>query len=436
MAKDYAEGLPSKENYGNLSTLPVDDIITLVRQRHNARKAGLHEDLRIGTPEGMFSWAIPKFLPTSPEDRHLAVQQPLHRWEYNEYEGLLGKGYGEGEVSRIEKSPIVVVKNSPGHLMFTRGDSKQALMYNLVNTRGKNWLLTVKKPGQPEVIRGYGKEHFKSIPVEAVPKLIEQGAAITPKIDGAGAIAYMGPKGVEIYGIRDTKTGEKPSYTDIVGGLRGYKVPKELQGRVFRGELFGTRGGSVIGPNEIAGILNSNILTAVGSKKSKGIKLLVALLAEHKGGEDVYSPEAMRQVSETLAHPAVTYAPEATGDKAYKLLTNILSGKHPYTREGVVVLPSEGRPLKAKATEDYDVIIRDIFPAETKVDKRAGGFSYSLPGKSEVVGRVGTGFSHAMLKEMLRNPEMYIGRVARIKSQGQYPTGAYRAPSFISMKED
>lgn len=434
--KDFAEGLPSKYEQGDLSTLPVDEIVTLVRQRHNARKAGLHEDLRIGTPEGMFSWAVPKFLPEEPVERRLAVRQPLHRWSYNEYEGLLGPGYGEGEVSRIEKSPVVITKKSPGHIAFTRGDKKNAPTYNLIHTGGDNWLVSVGKQSQPDVVKKYKKEHFKSIPVEAVPKMVAEGAVLTPKIDGAGALLYMGKKGPEVYGIRDSVTGEKPSYTDIIGGLRGYAVPDPLRGRMFRGELYGIRGGTVIPPNELAGVLNSTLLNAVGKRQSSGLRLMMALLAEHKKGQDVYDTSGVGEVVKLLRHPAVAAVPGYEGKEASKLLSGILSGKNKLTSEGVVVHAPGKRPLKAKAREDYDVVIRDIFKADTQGDNRAGGFSYSLPGRSDIVGRVGTGFSHDLLRDMLRNPELYKGKTARIYSQGQYPTGAYRAPSFISLKED
>ena len=62
------------------------------------------------------------------------------------------------------------------------------------------------------------------------------------------------------------------------------------------------------------------------------------------------------------------------------------------------------RPLKAKLYKDADVIIRDIFKANTDADNRAGGFAYSLPGSDTIVGKVGTGFTHRQLKDMLSNP--------------------------------
>jgi ATP-dependent DNA ligase len=92
--------------------------------------------------------------------------------------------------------------------------------------------------------------------------------------------------------------------------------------------------------------------------------------------------------------------------------------------------------VKSKVIDDYDVVIRDIFPAETKGEPRAGGFTYSYPGSDKVVGRVGTGFSHEMLKDMLANPQNYIGQTARVHSQEQLGSGALRAPGFLAIKAD
>lgn len=435
MPKEYAPGLPSRADYGDIGILPVDDVATLVRQRHKADRAGLHEDLRIGTPSGLLSWAVPKELPEGPEKR-LAVRQPVHTWSYKDFQGRLGHGYGKGTVEKVEETPVVILKRSPSHIMFTRGDSKNAPIYNLVQTKDKNWLLSIKQENQPAQIKSYSKEHFKSIPIEDVAALIATGSAISPKIDGAGALAYLGQGGVSVYGIRNDKRGLKPEYTDYIGGLRGVQVPKELQGTILRGEVYGKRQHYTIPPQELSGILNSSLRNAVNKRRAAGIQLLLGALAVQKNGQDIYDPEQVAAIVSQLGAAPVVSVPSYKGQEAAKLLAKIRAGKLPLTSEGVVVQTPGKRPVKAKVRDDYDVEVSDIFPAETQTGERAGGFTYRLPGKSEVVGRVGTGFSHELLLDMLRNPDAYKGRTARISSQEQYPSGAYRAPSFISFKED
>lgn len=429
---DFAPGIPKKKYSGSLADLPTDVLLTLVRQRHNARRAGLHEDMRIGSPSGLFSWAIPKGMPEQQDQYRLAIQTALHRYGYKDFEGQLPPGYGEGTVEKIEESPVVVLRREPNLIEFTRGTSKDSNVYRMFRAGG-NWLISIKKPGEPDVVHEYQKEHFKAVPVEQVPALIEQGAEVTPKIDGAGVLAYLGSKGVDVYGIRPDKSGRKPSYTAHIGGLTNVKVPEDLQGTLLRGEIYGMRNGRVIPTNELSGYLNSNLATAV-DKRQKGLRLLVAALAVNKGKDDYGAPVA--DIVRRLHSPSFTTVPRVGGAKARRLVKAILEGREGLTQEGVVVHLPGKRPLKAKVRPDYDVVVQDVFPAETAGAPRAGGFTYSLPGSDKVVGRVGTGFDYQMLRDMLEHPEAYRGRTARIQAQEQYPTGAYRAPSFISMKED
>lgn len=432
---DYAKGIPARSAYGDLSRLREDELYTLVRQRHDAERARTHEDMRIGDVTGLHSWAVPKFMPED-DSKRLAVHQPLHRWSYKDFQGRLGHGYGKGLVTKLEESPVVILKNTGDHIMFTRGDSRTAPVYQLIRTKGSDWLLFTKRKGQPVSITKYPKEHFRQIPVDRLPALIASGAELSPKIDGAGALLHLGENGVTAYGIRTGADGLKPEYTDIIGGLRSIRVPKELRDSVIRGEVFGTRGGASIGANELSGLLNSTVRNAVTKRRNEGIRLLVAGLALHEGGKDVYDQRRVNDAITALGSDRIVPMERYSGKAAEKLLEGMRNGANRLTHEGVVVHGAAARPLKAKFRDDADVVIRNIFKADTAGDERAGGFEYSLPGSDKVVGRVGTGFDHAMLRDMLRNPQSYIGRTARIHAQEQYPSGAYRAPGFVAMKED
>lgn len=430
-------GLPDRRDMGDLSMLHEDDIATLIRQLHRARRAGVHEDLRLGGPGGLLSWAVPKQLPTD-DAKRLAIRQPVHDWSYKDFHGRLRQGYGKGTVEKMEESPVVILKNSGDHIMFTRGDMRDAPIYNLRKTKDDNWLLFISRKGQPDVVRMYPKEHFKSVPMDKVPALIASGAAVTRKIDGAGALLYLGDHGAEAYGIRTNSKGEKPSYTDAIGGLRSLNIPKDLRGTLLRAEVFGQRAGQSIGPNELGGILNATTRNAVYKKRGDGIRMLLAALAVHRNGVDDYDPKAVEDIVRRLGAANVIPVTRYTGKDALEAIERMRNGDDTLTNEGVVIHQPGQRPLKAKFKEDADVVIRDVFKAGVGpgVRPRAGGFSYSLPGSDKVIGRVGTGFDHAMLEDMLANPDRYVGRTARIQSQQQYPSGAYRAPSFIALKED
>jgi len=431
---DFAPGIPNKLNKGRLMDLPTDVLLTLVRQHHQARRAGDHTDMRIGNESGLFSWALPKHMPEQPGQYRLAVPTSLHRYAYKDFEGTIPEGkYGAGTVTKTEESPVILLKNTPSYIEFTRGTSKDSNVYRMVRTGKGNWLMSIKEPGQPEPVTQYQKEHLKSVPIEDAQKLIDQGATVVPKVDGAGAIAYLGRHGINVYGIRPDKSGLKPDYTAHIGGLSQVQVPEDLQGQLIRGELYGMRNGRVIPANELSGYLNSTLQNAI-QKRQRGLRLMVAALAMNKGRDDYGAP--MQDIVRRLHSPSFTVLPSAKGSRAKRMLKNIMEGRDPYTGEGVVLHLPGKRPIKSKIRPDYDVVVQDVFQADTKAAPRAGGFTYSLPGSDKVVGRVGTGFDHRMLRDMLEHPEAYRGRTARIQAQEQYPTGAYRAPSFIAMKED
>ena len=430
-------GIPDRNDYGDLSALKEDTIATLVRQRHNAERARLHEDMRIGGPSGLYSWAVPKFMPEDSSKR-LAIQQPVHQWSYKDFQGRLGHGYGKGTVEKMEESNVVILKNSGNHLMFTRGDMRDAPIYNLVRTKGQNWLLSIQQKDQPPQIRMYPKEHFKQVPMDKVPELIANGAAVTKKIDGAGTLLWLGRDGVRAFGIRTNDKGLKPEYTDAIGGLRSLRVPKALQGTVIRGEVFGTRRNQSISPNELSGLLNATTMNAVRKRQGDGIRMLVAALAVHDKGLDDYDQDKVNRIVGMLGTDKVMPMTRYSGDQATQVLRAMREGRDPLTHEGVVIHQNGKRPLKAKFKDDYDVVVDGIFPAEVQAGTapRAGGFTYRLPGSNATVGRVGTGFTHAMLKDMLANQAAYIGRTARVQSQDQHASGALRSPSFMAFKED
>lgn len=432
-----AKGIRDRSNYGDLRSLRTDIPLTLVRQAHNARKAGKHTDLRIGTTGGMFSWALPKDLPEKPGEKKLAIPQPLHSWSYNDFEGTIGKGYGSGTVKRLEKSGVIVLENSPTRLTFTRGDMRNPPVYTMIPTKNGNWLVMMRGDDIPLTIKTYSKEHFKSMPIEKIMDVMDEKAYATPKLDGAGALATIGKHGVRVFGIRPDKDGNPIEYTDHIGGLRGIQTPRDLVGTTLRGEVVAERDGRVLPPQELSGYLNSILVNAAARRVREGMSLRMAPTAIVGPNGDDYDRRKVSEIVARLALPQFMDIPKYDRDAAMKAIEAMRKGRHPLTSEGLVIQREGQRPVKMKLTDDSDVVVRNIFPAVTKDgSRRAGGFEYSLPGSDSIVGRVGTGFDHRLLQDMLDNPDNYLGRTARIRHFGQYDSGAYRAPAFISMKED
>jgi arginine repressor len=162
--------------------------------------------------------------------------------------------------------------------------------------------------------------------------------------------------------------------------------------------------------------------------------------------QQVTRPERRRMMREVIKHLSVpghedwnALSPAAsTPEDARRLWAQIQAGEHPLTSEGIVGHPATGRPWKSKLLEESDVHVTGVFPGEGRLaGTGAGGFEYGLEPGGPTVGRVGTGLSDETRQELLADPEAYIGRVAKIRSQGQFPdSGAHRAPSLLAFHED
>ncbi len=96
-----------------------------VIQEHNAKRAGLHWDLRFEDNGVLKSWAVPKHRLPEVGERLLAMPTEDHPWSYRDVDGIIEDGYGAGTV-KLVYSDQVEVKT------FT--DSKIAFTYDVVST--------------------------------------------------------------------------------------------------------------------------------------------------------------------------------------------------------------------------------------------------------------------------------------------------------------
>ncbi|MCU1407898.1 MAG: ATP-dependent ligase [Glaciihabitans sp.] len=110
---------------------------SFVIQEHHAR--ALHWDFRLEHNGVLVSWALPKGVPTTPKQNHLAVQTEEHPLEYGSFEGEIPRGeYGAGTVSLWDTGTYTLEKWREGKevIVVLHGDIHGDHRYALIHTGG------------------------------------------------------------------------------------------------------------------------------------------------------------------------------------------------------------------------------------------------------------------------------------------------------------
>src|SRR4051794_5099604 len=79
----------------------ADPLPVFVVQKHAA--TSLHYDFRLEVDGAMRSWAVPRGPSLDPSARRLAMPVEDHPMSWNEFEGVIGPGYGAGTVIRWDE---------------------------------------------------------------------------------------------------------------------------------------------------------------------------------------------------------------------------------------------------------------------------------------------------------------------------------------------
>jgi bifunctional non-homologous end joining protein LigD len=122
-----------------------------VIQKHDARR--LHYDFRLQMEGVLKSWALPKGLPWTKGEKHLAVEVEDHPIEYEDFEGVIPEGqYGGGTVMVWDRGNYHVYGEQPvkslgeGKLHLVLDGEKAKGEWTLVRIRGRDdeknqWLI-------------------------------------------------------------------------------------------------------------------------------------------------------------------------------------------------------------------------------------------------------------------------------------------------------
>jgi hypothetical protein len=391
-----------------------------------------------------------------------AAQQPTHSGKYalrtEPFE--IPPGYGGtrpgAKVEPVYIQPIEVVEANDKKVRFLRhkGQETEEMVLRNIGTEGRTPLWTIhnvtknRTIGEGQNIPDYKPKYNEISPNEVDVHNSDQ--ILTAKIDGAHTITtFSGPDRFNrVFSYRPTQrqigliehTFKFPEFQKMRSG-------EDIKGTMIRTEAWASKDGKAIPVQQLGGILNSSVPKARRKMDEEGIKLhLTGIDVIKYKGKDFENKsfaeklDVLKKVHESTGGKIGLPPIAITPDDKKKLMEDIKSGKLSETKEGVVIqsLSEAKKPIKAVFKPTQDVYVRDVFTKEKGLARgHAGGFKYSYTPDGKVIGNVGTGFDFKTKKDMLENPEKYIGRVARVESKESYqnridPTqaGVLRAPSF------
>jgi hypothetical protein len=445
---EYAPGIPSKHNK-ELPRISEPQSMQLNIQKHDANIAGTHYDVRIVDEKSgkAYSWAV-RNLPTNPGDKTLAVLQPTHTASYSTWSGTIESGYGAGKVQLFSQDKIEVIKAEPQKITFnvykSNGDTER---YAMINTSGDDWLfhnVTATRETRPLIPSE--KPQYKNLDPNTLDPT-KPGEVWAPKIDGALNVFLLKPdKPIETYSYRPSAKGINKLIDHTYRlGLHKVTVPTAFKGNtVVLGEVFARDriSGQVLSSTDTSARLLSNVWRSRELQDKAPLDNIIHNVLRYNGRDVSKKPygeklNILKQIS--MAVPQLKMSPLADSTEAKEMLIKDIKSKtHPLTEEGVVVYKlNEDTPLKAKIQQDYDVYMRGVFPGEGKLKgKAAGGFTYSFKPEGPVIGRVGTGLTEQMRKDLWKNPKEYTGSLVRIFAQQQLPSGALRMPVFKDIRAE
>jgi DNA ligase D-like protein (predicted 3'-phosphoesterase) len=145
-----------------------------VIQKHAATT--LHYDFRLEAGGTLKSWAVPKGPSTDPRDKRLAMPVEDHPLSYGDFEGVIGPGYGAGEVIvwdtgeyRNLGERAIEEELRDGHASFWLEGHKLEGGWSLRRVADDRWLLIKKRDEHADARRN---------PVSTQPESVKTGRTI------------------------------------------------------------------------------------------------------------------------------------------------------------------------------------------------------------------------------------------------------------------
>ncbi len=110
-----------------------------VVHEHQAKRAGLHYDLRLEMGGVLKDWAFRKQPPTELGVKRFGVQQPDHDLSWLDFEGEIKEGYGAGVMRIWDRGEYEVLKADENRMVLRFHGSKLKGRYVLMKFKN-GWL--------------------------------------------------------------------------------------------------------------------------------------------------------------------------------------------------------------------------------------------------------------------------------------------------------
>jgi bifunctional non-homologous end joining protein LigD len=408
---------------------------SFVIQEHHA--SSLHWDFRLERDGVLASWALPKGLPLTPTENHLAVHVEDHPLEYGSFSGTIPAGqYGGGQVSIWDKGTYQCEKWTPREIKVVLHGKRAEGRYVLFPTQGKNWMIHRMDPPP---------EGFEPLPRDLSPMLAvlgplptEQGQwAFEFKWDGFRVLLWVDggrPRAVS-RGGQDI-TGSFPELRDLAAAigsdqmlLDGELVVLDRDGR----PSFSRLQHRMHGPSP---------KRAAGAARHDPASLVIFDLL-HINGRSLIKSSYDDRRSELerlgLAGPTWAVTPSFTDEPGETVFRSALE----LGMEGVVAKrrSSVYQPgvrsrdwIKIKGHRTQEVVIGGWSVGQGDRRSTFGALLVGLPstakrGRLTYIGKVGTGFSQAAREELLDE----LRRLTRQTSpfDDELPAGLKRGVTWV-----
>jgi bifunctional non-homologous end joining protein LigD len=375
-----------------------------VVQEHHARR--LHWDFRLEHDGVLVSWAVPKGVPADPKKNHLAVHVEDHPLDYIDFAGTIPAGnYGAGTVSIWDEGTYDIEKWSDREVMVILHGKRLQGRYVLFRTNGENWMIHRMDPPQdPE---------RRPMPQRIEPMMAKLGTAIPKpdsawgfefKWDGIRALAYVEGGRVRLM----SRSGEDvtPRYPEV------HAMGRALGSRevILDGEVVALDDN---GRPSFEQIQQRMGLTSESEirRKMKVVPVTYMLFdlmwqEGHSALDEAYTERRRKLETLKLAGDSWQTPPYEKGGGQAMLEASAKAGL-----EGIMAkkLDSKYEPgrrsgvwVKVKNRNRQELVIGGWLEGEGKRRGYPGALlvGYYDKGKFVYAGKVGTGFSDAMLEKL------------------------------------